>query len=201
MPAAAAAPPGSHRGGLASPAADRRAGPFCCLLPHRPSRTSWIGPSLRANFLDNHLRRMFAPFIRGYDGKWLFDCCFAPSSGDLGGWDSSTHGGGGGGGGGGFEAGGSALQRSVSRLFQERVQYFAGVTFQRGSILAGGLLVACCTGGYDHPAHVMMVSSAQGWPQYPGAGHFITPAAWHMGTGRSRWLGELHIATGSRPVF
>ncbi len=61
----------------------------------------------------------------------------APSSGDLGGWDSSTHGGGVGGGG-GFEAGGSALQRSVSRLFQERVQYFAGVTFLRGSILAGG---------------------------------------------------------------
>ena len=42
-----------------------------------------------------------------------------------------------GGSGGGFEAGGSALQRSVSRLFQERVQYFGGVTFHRGSILAG----------------------------------------------------------------
>ena len=61
------------------------------------------------------------------------------SSGDLGGWDSSTHGGGGGSSS-GFEAGGSALQRSVSRLFQERVQYFGGVTFHHGSILAGVLL-------------------------------------------------------------
>ena len=94
--------------------------------------------------------------------NWLPTAVCAPGSGDLAGWDASTHGGGGsGGGGGGFEAGGSALQRSVSRLFQERLQYFGGVVLQRGSILAGGLLRGQARVDFSPIAHVGMGSSGQ----------------------------------------
>lgn len=52
------------------------------------------------------------------------------SSSDVGGWDA--------GGAGGGQGGRGAMLRSVSRMFQERVQYFGDLQFTCDSILAGG---------------------------------------------------------------
>ena len=69
--------------------------------------------------------------------------------------------------GGGLEAGGSALQRSVSRLFQERVQYFGGVSFHRASILAGALecrwTLARGLAGRLYHKQCMLTRSYEGW--------------------------------------